>query len=45
MGAWEYYFYVDLEGHEQDEKVAKALTELKENAAFFKLLGSYPFTV
>src|SRR5450830_809928 len=45
MGSWEYYFYVDLEGHEQDEKVAKALAELKENAAFFKLLGSYPFTV
>lgn len=45
MGAWEYYFYVDLEGHEQDEKVARALAELKENAAFFKLLGSYPFSV
>jgi chorismate mutase/prephenate dehydratase len=42
MGAWEYYFYVDLEGHEQDEKVAKALEELRQNAAFFKLLGSYP---
>jgi chorismate mutase/prephenate dehydratase len=42
MGAWEYYFYVDLEGHEQDEKVAQALAELKQNAAFFKLLGSYP---
>ncbi|MCI1003441.1 prephenate dehydratase [Herbaspirillum sp. C7C8] len=42
MGAWEYYFYVDLEGHEQDEKVARALEELRQNAAFFKLLGSYP---
>ncbi|MDY7546761.1 prephenate dehydratase [Glaciimonas sp. CA11.2] len=45
MGAWEYYFYVDVEGHEQDEKVAKALTELKQNAAFFKLLGSYPLSL
>lgn len=45
MGAWEYYFYVDLEGHEQDEKVAKALAELKKSAAFFKLLGSYPLSV
>jgi chorismate mutase/prephenate dehydratase len=43
MGTWEYYFYVDLEGHERDDKVAKALAELKESAAFFKLLGSYPF--
>lgn len=42
MGAWEYYFYVDVEGHAQDDKVAKVLTALKQNAAFFKLLGSYP---
>ncbi|MDB5775971.1 MAG: pheA [Herbaspirillum sp.] len=42
MGAWDYYFYVDLEGHAADEKVAEALAELKTNAAFFKLLGSYP---
>jgi chorismate mutase/prephenate dehydratase len=45
MGTWEYYFYVDIEGHAQDDKVAKALTELKQNAAFFKLLGSYPSSV
>ncbi|GAA4024793.1 prephenate dehydratase [Actimicrobium antarcticum] len=42
MGTWEYYFYVDVEGHAQDAKVARALDELKTNAAFFKLLGSYP---
>jgi chorismate mutase / prephenate dehydratase len=42
MGAWEYYFYVDVEGHAADEKVAKALAELQQNAAFYKLLGSYP---
>jgi chorismate mutase/prephenate dehydratase len=45
MGTWEYYFYVDVEGHAQDEKVAKALAELKQNAAFFKVLGSYPFNL
>lgn len=45
MGTWEYYFYVDVEGHAEDDKVAKALNELKENAAFFKLLGSYPFSL
>ncbi|CAN5320343.1 prephenate dehydratase [soil metagenome] len=44
VGTWEYYFYVDVEGHAQDDKVAKALAELKQNAAFFKLLGSYPFS-
>lgn len=42
MGTWEYYFYVDVEGHLKDGKVADALGELKENAAFFKVLGSYP---
>lgn len=42
IGTWEYYFYVDVEGHQQDEKVASGLAELKKNAAFFKILGSYP---
>jgi chorismate mutase/prephenate dehydratase len=45
MGTWEYYFYVDIEGHQQDAKVATALGELKQNAAFFKLLGSYPLSL
>jgi chorismate mutase/prephenate dehydratase len=45
MGTWEYYFYVDVEGHLQDDKVASALKELKDNAAFFKVLGSYPFSL
>ncbi len=44
-GTWEYYFYVDLEGHEKDDKVAKALADLKHNAAFFKVLGSYPLSL
>jgi chorismate mutase/prephenate dehydratase len=44
-GTWEYFFYVDVEGHAQDDKVAKALAELKDNAAFFKVLGSYPFSL
>lgn len=45
MGTWEYYFYVDVEGHASDDKVAKALVELKQNAAFFKVLGSYPVSL
>ncbi|HDM37869.1 MAG TPA: prephenate dehydratase [Candidatus Omnitrophica bacterium] len=40
--AWKYYFFLDLEGHRQDEKVKKALSELEENCLFFKILGSYP---
>lgn len=42
IGTWEYYFYVDLEGHTHNENVKLALAELKQNAAFFKMLGSYP---
>jgi chorismate mutase / prephenate dehydratase len=42
IGTWEYYFYVDIEGHVVDPNVAQALVELKDNAAFFKVLGSYP---
>ena len=45
LGTWEYYFYVDMEGHASEEKMARALEELKNNAAFFKLLGSYPLGV
>ena len=42
QGNWEYFFYLDLIGHEQDPQVAPALAELRRNAAFFKLAGSYP---
>jgi len=41
-GRWEYFFFVDIEGHAHDAKVAQALAELQTQAAFFKLLGSYP---
>ena len=42
LRAWEYYFFVDMEGHFMDEKVKKALAVLKKNCAYFKVLGSYP---
>jgi len=44
-GQWEYYFYIDLEGHPDDPKVGVALRELREACAFFKLLGAYPIDV
>ncbi len=40
--AWEYTFYVDVDGHEQDPKVAAALNALRGVCAFYKSLGSYP---
>jgi chorismate mutase / prephenate dehydratase len=44
-GLWEYVFYMDIEGHQADVKVAAALAELKQVAAFVKVLGSYPLAV
>jgi chorismate mutase / prephenate dehydratase len=41
-GQWEYYFYIDLQGHVSDPHVASALKELQSLCAYFKLLGSYP---
>ena len=40
--AWEYYFFVDMEGHVEDSKVAKALAGLKKVSSHMKILGSYP---
>ena len=44
-GQWEYYFYIDVEGHPDDAKVGPALRELREACAFFKVLGAYPIDV
>ncbi len=40
--AWEYFFFVDCDGHLNDRKVAKAITLLGEQCSFVKVLGSYP---
>jgi prephenate dehydratase len=38
---WEYMFYVDLMGHQEDMAVRKALGHLEELADFIRVLGSY----
>ncbi len=40
--AWDYYFFLDLEGHRDTPKVKKALSELENKCRFLKVLGSYP---
>lgn len=40
--SFEYVFFVDVEGHESDRKVAHAIEELRKIALFVNILGSYP---
>ncbi len=39
---WEYVFFIDLDGHQKDAAVSRALAALREKAPFLKILGSYP---
>ena len=41
-GQWDYYFYIDLQGHPIDIKVNAALADLQQLCAFYKVLGAYP---
>ena len=40
--AWEYYFFVDVDGHADEVPVAKALEELQGHCTLMTVLGSYP---
>ncbi len=40
--AWDYYFFVDFEGHRLDPNVQRALKELEDMCKYLKILGSYP---
>ncbi len=39
---WDYVFFLDMEGHIEDEKVAAAIERLRNDCMFLKVLGSYP---
>jgi chorismate mutase/prephenate dehydratase len=41
-GSWEYVFFIDLEGHCHDARVAEAIQEAAGHALSLKVLGSYP---
>ena len=44
-GVWEYVFFIDVLGHQQDPEVAAALDALSGEASVYKVLGSYPRAV
>ncbi|MDB5870146.1 MAG: chorismate mutase / prephenate dehydratase [Polaromonas sp.] len=43
-GQWEYYFYIDLQGHPSQDHVRAALADLQQLCAFYKVLGTYPIS-
>ncbi|MCA9770801.1 MAG: prephenate dehydratase, partial [Myxococcales bacterium] len=42
---WEYVFFVDLDGHRSDPRVAEALDVLRDQCQMMRVLGSYPAAV
>lgn len=40
--AWDYYFYIDFQGHVEEPKVKRMLQEIEGKVKFLKVLGSYP---
>jgi chorismate mutase/prephenate dehydratase len=40
--SWEYLFFADAEGHNDDENIRFCLQELETSASFIKILGAYP---
>jgi len=45
QGNWDYIFFIDIEGHQDDPKVVQALDALQDQARLLKILGSYPKAV
>jgi chorismate mutase/prephenate dehydratase len=41
-GLWEYVFFLDIEGHQDEPLVTQALAAIEQESALFKVLGSYP---
>lgn len=39
---WEYNFYVDFDGNQDDPHIQDMLEKIKQNTLFLKVLGSYP---
>ncbi|MEN8259272.1 MAG: ACT domain-containing protein, partial [Pseudomonadota bacterium] len=44
-GMWDYVFFIDIDGHRDDENISKALEALSDRVTMLKVLGSYPRAV
>jgi len=45
QGNWDYVFFIDIEGHQEDPKITAALEDMQQAARMLKVLGSYPNAV
>ncbi|NOQ88231.1 MAG: prephenate dehydratase [Gammaproteobacteria bacterium] len=44
-GVWDYVFFIDIDGHRDDEIVRQAITDIEKASAMVTVLGSYPKAV
>jgi chorismate mutase/prephenate dehydratase len=42
---WDYVFFVDIDGHADDEPAKQALQQIEAQASLFRILGAYPKAV
>jgi len=42
---WDYVFFVDIDGHAEDEPIKQALDEISSQTDLFRILGAYPKAV
>lgn len=42
---WDYLFYIDIDGHQEDPLVSASLAKLRDQSSTLKILGSYPRAV
>jgi len=42
---WDYVFFVDIDGHAEDDKVRPTLREVEQHASLFRVIGAYPKAV
>ncbi len=45
QGVWDYVFFIDIDGHQDDDVVQQAIAEIEASSARVKILGSFPKAV
>lgn len=44
-GLWEYVFFIDIEGHAEEDRIQQVLALFRERNVFVKVVGAYPLAV